>query len=175
MVYGYPSLSTDARNVRAVVIDNSDADMLEATGITKDGAKYVIDLSYGVGGMIAIPSRGEEWLIERMTPQKWGLVSKTRWQDPRAAADSKLKTGDVSLVASGRLSLRDSNGVLVTSPRYFRNIVTNPTVAGTNSWLEVVDESRNYVVGYVPFYANTTAYVPPVTPEPSPTPPGYQD
>lgn len=84
---------------QVVSIDSVNARSLSATGITQFGTRISVALGIMFGGVMNIPSLGDQWLVEKIFGQ-FILVAKLGFQDERRMLD--LEPGDSVLGLRGK-------------------------------------------------------------------------
>lgn len=97
---------------QVVAIDTVNPERLLATGVTRYGSRVTIALSMMWGGVLNIPSLGDQWLVEKIMGQ-FVLVARVSFQDERQLLD--LSPGDTVVGMKGTTHVFGSD-VVVDSP-----------------------------------------------------------
>lgn len=94
---------------QVVAIDSVNARALSATGITQFGTRVSVALGVMFGGVMNIPSLGEQWMVEKILGQ-FVLVAKVVFQDERRMIE--LEPGDSVVGLRGKTHLYGSDVVV---------------------------------------------------------------
>lgn len=149
---------------QVVSVDSVNAEKLVATGITQHGTRVPIALSMMFGGIMNIPSLGDQWLVEKIMGH-FVLVAKIGFQDERRMLD--LGPGDTVLGLRGRTHVFGSEVVVdspsgissgevdLSDPPRLTLSTTQPFTAGAGSTVEFEESSQNHS-----FEVSTTSFTP---------------
>lgn len=95
--------SREGADTRQIVsIDTINSANRQATGITRFRSRITINLRFMWGGMLVIPSPGEQWVVEKVLGE-FVLIARTDFQDERRLLD--LGPGDTVLGQRGKTHL----------------------------------------------------------------------
>lgn len=138
---------------QVVSVDSVSARNLVATGITRHGNRLTISLGMMFGGIMNIPSLGDQWLVEKIMGH-FVLVAKVGFQDERRMLD--LGPGDTVLGLRGKTHVFGSEVIIdsqagissgevdLSDPPRLTMSTTQSFTAGSGSTVEFEETSQNH-------------------------------